>query len=214
METGWTKLLSDNEDLNKTFWVKSRVGTALEALHESLPSFTEKDLVVCHRQNDKGVWKDELWTKRDFQAFELQFAPLVSQIKETHLTLQANVVVGIPRHGRGASPGNQSLALDGRGKALLAKAGTISTSEHKGNLFWLVQKSDSPSEANMALQPVTWEHQVTLNMPFKKRKLSTSWATSELPSIPILVNLKPIKAHTRLMYYEKVSKASKPATKA
>ena len=171
IEAGWHKLLSDNDDLNKNFWVKGRVATALEALHESLPTYTDKDLVVCHRMNEKGIWKDELWTKKDFKANELLFAPLVSQVKETHLTLQSNVVLQFPRHGRGATVANQVLALDGRGKTSLAKAGSLDASEHKGTLFWLVNKTIVPAEGNMVLQPVHWEHHVTLHMPFKKKKL-------------------------------------------
>ena len=202
-EAGWPKLLSDFEDLNKNFWLKSRVGTVLEALSESLPTYSEKDLVVCHRMNDKGIWKDELWTKRDFSAGELMFAPLVSQLKETHLTLQSNVVLSFPRHGRGASPGGQALALDGRGKSILAKTGTIDAAEHTGNLFWLVGKTIHKAESNMTLEPVSWEHHVTLTLPFKKKKVNSDWASQDLPAIPVLVNTKTIKAHSKLMVYEK-----------
>ena len=134
MEPQWHKLLADNGELNRTFWLKSRVGTALEALQESFPSYTEKDFVVCHRMNEKGLWLDEIWTKRAFSAHEILFAPLVSQMKETHLTLSANVVLGMPKHGRGAPGSSMSLALDGRGSFSFAKAGSLDGQDHTGNL--------------------------------------------------------------------------------
>ena len=39
---------------------------------EALPTFSDKDLYVVHRKTEKGLWKDELWTQRDFEALELQ----------------------------------------------------------------------------------------------------------------------------------------------
>ena len=66
-EANWHKLLSDTEDLNKTFWLKSRVAICLEALAATVPSCTDKDLLVCHKRNSKkGVWRDKLWTRRAF----------------------------------------------------------------------------------------------------------------------------------------------------
>ena len=82
-EPNWTRLLSDADSLNKTFWLKSRVGVCLEALQENLPTYSEKDLHVAHRQSDKGVWRTELWTKRAFGPQELVFAPLSSQVEDT-----------------------------------------------------------------------------------------------------------------------------------
>ena len=75
-----------------------------------MPQYTEKDLAVCHRQNAKGAWKCELWTKRDFGPRELCFAPLASQIKETHLTLSANCQVGVPvKREHRAKPAQEQL---------------------------------------------------------------------------------------------------------
>ena len=60
VEPKWSKLLSDQDKLNKTFWLKSKIGICLESLKETLPVYSEKDLVVCHRQNEKGAWKSEV----------------------------------------------------------------------------------------------------------------------------------------------------------
>ena len=202
-ETGWTKLLSDFENINKIFWLKARIGVHLQALSESVPSYTASDLVVCHRQTSSktGVYKDELWTKRAFKPLELVLAPLVSQIKDTHLTNLFNVPIGLPKVGRGAHPESQALALDARGKTQVAKKGVIDDHEHHGNLFWLVQRTSEASLANMSLESVSAEHELTLHMPFKKKKVDVHWSQQEMPTIPILVNKKAIKEHTQLFVY-------------
>ena len=66
-------------------------------------------------------------------------------------------------------------------------------------MFWIVERTSDPSQANMCLEPVTWEHRVTLNMPLKKKKKHiVEWESKDLPSVPLLINKKAIKAHQRL----------------
>ena len=201
VEDQWHKLLAGADDLNKAFWLKSRIGICLESLAELLPQYKPKDLVLCHRQNDKGVWRHELWTARAFEPLELQLAPLSSQLKDTHLMANANAVVGIPKHGPGAHPDGGSLALDGRSRHIIASKGSIDAVEHRGSLFWLITRTSKASEANLTLESVAFEHKVTLHMPTKKRKLTTEWDSKDLPTIPILVNKKALKAHERLVVF-------------
>ena len=77
---------------------------------ESMPTFSDKDLQVVRRKTEKGVWKHELWTQRDFEALELQLAPVSSQLKDSNLMATGHAVVGLPKHGRGSHPDNTSLA--------------------------------------------------------------------------------------------------------
>ena len=202
VEAQWSKCLADSDVLSRTWWLKSRIAVCLEALAEHLPKYSEKDLLVCHRQNDKGAWKCEVWTKRPFRPSELMLAPHTSQLKDTHLTAAANAVVGLPQHGRGKHPDGGSLALDGRGRACLAKAGLIDSNEHTGSLYWLVERSSSPAEANLVLESVCWDHRVDLKLPRKKQKVSSDWQSQDLPAIPLLVNRKVIKEHVRLVVYQ------------
>ena len=94
-------LSGDSEKAQKSFLLRSRVGGCLEALMEPLPASSDKDLQVVHRKTEKGLWKDELWTKRDFEALELQLAPVSSQLKDRNLMAAGHVAVGLPKHGRG-----------------------------------------------------------------------------------------------------------------
>ena len=52
----------------------------------------------------------------------------------------------------------------------------------------------------MTIENTSFEQKVTIVLPDnKKRKLTSEWASSELPQIPVLINPKAIQAHTRLM---------------
>ena len=53
----------------------------------------------------------------------------------------------------------------------------------------------------MVLESVTWQHTITMNMPLKKRKHSVEWESKDLPSVPVLINKKAIKAHQRLVVF-------------
>ena len=187
----------------RLWYLRSRIGVGLEALAEIIPKFTEKDLVVAQRKNDKGVWRSELWSSRDFEANELLLAPLSSQLKETHLMAAAHAVVGVPKHGRGAHPENQSLALYGRARTLVAMKGSIDDEDHHGSLYWLVGRTSRAAECNLILEQVSWEQKITMTLPNSKRRKQTSErSSSELPDIPILVNKKAISKHTKLLVFQ------------
>ncbi len=209
IEKGWGKLLGDNDNLIKTFWLRGRIAVCLQALFETLPTYSDKDLVVCHRQNDKGGWRSELWTARPFAAEELVFVPHASQLKESHLTDQKNAVVGIPKYGPGKHPEDSSLALDGRTRTSLAHAGSYDDNEHTGSLYWLVSRTSAIAKANMSLENVSQEQTVKLSLPLKSKKRSVEWSSSDLPTIPILVNKKKIEAHVRLAMFHDEEKEKK-----
>ena len=62
----------------------------------------------------------------------------------------------------------------------------------------------------MSYENATWEHQIKLSLPApKKRKIhKVDWATSELPSFPLLVNKGPVKKNVLLQVFQ--SKQSSP----
>ena len=86
----------------------------------------------------------------------------------------------------------------------MAKEGVLDEQEHTGSLFWLVTRTSEAPAANLSLEPVAWEHKVALTLPAKKKqKVTSEWDSSELPSIPLLVNKKALKAHQQLFVYQK-----------
>ena len=40
-EANWSELPTKNESLNRSFWLKSRVGVCLEALAQTVPEYTD-----------------------------------------------------------------------------------------------------------------------------------------------------------------------------
>jgi hypothetical protein len=135
-------------------YLRSRIGVTMEALAESLQSYSGKDFIVVHRKINKGLWKDELWTQRDCDAFEAQLGPFSSQLKDTHFMAVAHDVVGIPKHGRGAHLENLSSALDGRGRTSMAQKDGLDSQVHSGCFFWLVDRTSPASQANLVLENV------------------------------------------------------------
>ena len=182
---------------------------------ESLPTFSDKDLQVVHRKTEKGLWKDELWTKRDFEALELQLAPVSSQLKDSNLMAAGHDVVGLPMHGRGSHPDNTSLALDGRGKTSMAQKGSIDPDEHLGPFFWMGGRTYKGQEANMEMNTVPFEssYKVCLPAPKRRRVSNVSWDTDEMPSLPIIVNKKALKKDTKLLVFLPEKKKEEPKTK-
>ena len=201
-EEKWTQL--QHEDLlTKNFYLKGRISTGLQSLKDVLPKYNEHDFAVVHRKNEKGLWKSELWAKRDFEAYEILFAPVSSQVKDTHLMASAHACVTLPKNGRGAHPENGTCALDGRSRNMLAAKGSLDQEEHTGALYWLVSRTPDNTEVNMDMEMATWNQKIEVNLPVpKKRKAQVlEWNSAELPSYPILVNKKAIKKHTKLCVF-------------
>ena len=129
------EFMSDQDKNVRLMYLRSRIGVSLQALCDSLPTYNNNDFVVVARKNEKGLWKSEVWTNRAFQPLEIQFGPFSSQLKDTHLMASAHAVLDLPKNGRGSHPENQVLALDGRGRNLMAPKGLCDTDEHAGSFF-------------------------------------------------------------------------------
>ena len=203
--------MCDNDKIMQLMHIKSHTGVGLQALKEALPVYTDKDFLLVHRKSDKGIWKEEVWTKRDFAPYEIQFGPFSSQIKDSHIMSSANAVLSLPKHGIGAHPDNQSLALDGRGKTQMAAAKVLDASVHEGSFFWTVTRTSNPKAVNLTCEVVQQEATVVLSIPAPKRRRTQTvhWDPANLPGIPIMCNPKYIKKHEPLaVFYEPNKKES------
>ena len=116
-----------------------------------------------------------------------------------------HAVATLPKHGRGSHPSNQSLALDGRNRHLLASAGSLDDEEHRGSLFWVVTRTPDLKQANVEFENLTWEQNIKVGQPTegaKKRKtLQVEWACGELPAFPTIINKKAIPKNTQILVY-------------
>ena len=209
-EEHWTKgHLCKQDKLSLECFLKARILVGLESLADIIGEHTDQDLKIVHRRNEKGAWKDELWTLKAFEPYELRLAPVSSQLKTTHLHSQQHAVVSVPRHGPGAHPEGPSkmLALDGRSRTLVGKEGSVHGHEKSGGLFWLVGRTSDRKLANLEFESIHFK----MNMEFigvpaaKKQKVDNkpSWKSEDLPAIPILTNKVRIEKHTKLLAYQK-----------
>ena len=141
---------------------------SLQALAEVLPSYSDKDFHVVARQNNKGIWCSELWTKRPFEPLEIQLGPWSAQLKDSHLMQSLHALAGIPKHGAGAHPDNLVMALDGSDKNKIAPKGELDSSEHQGSLFWIVGRTSKAVDCNLVLEDISVETQVKVSLPAPK----------------------------------------------
>ena len=211
VEKQWPKLLDHDSTLQRSSYLKARTLVGLQTLAESLPEFGTSDLMVCHRTRAKGQPLSEVWTLRDFAARELLFAPITTELKEGLWTKTHSVMLAVPQQGAGKHPDGKNIGLDGRGRSLMSSEETIDEQEHSGNLFWVIRRSSEKPESNMSLEQASWSLDVSIKLPggAKKRKAEASWPSDDLPSLPLMVNLKPIKKHTELVLHQTIEKPSK-----
>ena len=126
-----------------------------------------------------------------------------------------HAVVTLPKHGRGSHPENGALAIDGRGKNMLAPSGLVGSSLQTGALFWAITRTTKASEANMILENVSFESTVKVHLPApKKRRVeSNTWGPTENPQVPILVSKGALKKHIQLFVFQ-AEKKKEPEKKA
>ena len=181
-------------------YLKGRISMVLQQLADAAPLYSEKDLIVAHRFDSKGFPSEEVWTARDFGPLELLFAPHSSQLKDTHITHSHNAVVGFPKLVRGAHPDKKvlALAIDGRSRNKMSHKESL-----KGCLYWLIERTSSPKQANLVLEAVKMKMTLSLTLPTSKKEMKDEWGQTEMPSVPVILNKGPIKARTRLQVLDK-----------
>ena len=165
--------------------------------------------MICHRQNSKGAWKCEVWANRDFQAGELIIGAISTDLKDRMWTYGAAALIGVPQQGPSSHPEGKNLALDGRGRQVLAASKTIDDVEHRGGLFWAIQRTgDKNDPYNMCLETISWDASVNIKLPGgKRRKVDVD--NKDLPQLPIMTNPKKISARTPILLYQDLQSLQK-----
>ena len=194
-------------DETKRWFCNSRVAVGLENLYMSgyIPSdYSKKDLHVVTR-NKNGVKTTEVWTAKDFEAEKLIFAPMTNCTRVSHMQSFNHAIVDLPKRGRGNYPGEiTDVGLDGRHRSIMCGKGSLqSASDVKGCLFWTIGRTSKIADANMSFETIHWNMNIDFVMPRKKAKTTTSWVSTELPGIPILINKKAIPKGIRLVAFQR-----------
>lgn len=198
-EPKWNKLLDHDSVLEQLWFLKGKAAILASAIVRSLPEFGPNDLMVIHRQiSGKTSWRSEVWTMRAFDAKELVIPVVSTELKDRFWTRGLHHFLGLPNNGPGRHPEGKQLAFDGRGKSVLASEGLLDDQEHRGLLCWAIER-DSGDEWNLEPDQISGEISVALKMVSgKKKKITTSWPSDELPVLLVLVNPEAIPQHTRL----------------
>ena len=99
-------------------------------------------------------------------------------------------------------PEGKNLALDGRNRQVLAAFKTIDEVEHRGGIFWAIQRTgDKNDEHNMILDTISWDASVNLKLPGGKRR-KVNMESKDLPLLPVMKSPKKIKARTPIVLYQ------------
>ena len=107
MRTGqpWSRTMGP---MARLYYVKGLAAVAMGLVHQRMPTYSERDLVVINRLNNHGAKTTEVWTNRTFAPGQLMFSPIVGDIKTRMFT--HNVCVHV-KLGSEAVPDNELLAL-------------------------------------------------------------------------------------------------------
>ena len=188
----WPQNQMCTDEFAPTHCMKTNVTWALECLVKSLPKYTVSDFAIVKKG---GVI--EIWTMKDFKAGAIKFAPQSFEIKPRHWTAGRSAIVKNTEHGSDRRP----MVLDGR-----VRAAPGDDSKSKFALFWVVQRASASEKAEMKL--------VNMELVYTKLTVDASFqigdetvevkkdGADKSPCIPILVNPKAIKKHTRLLAKE------------
>ena len=85
----------------------------------------------------------------------------------------------------------------------MAPKGLCDTDAHAGSFFWMAARTSKASVANMSLENATFEQTLKVTLPAAKKRKTTNltWESTEMPSVPILVNKSKIKKDMQLLTF-------------
>jgi hypothetical protein len=188
--SSWSKNLMcrDNEYNGET--IKSRVKIVMDNLWECTDDIGHEDILLVKRG---AVF--EVWTLREFKANSLVLVPETTEIKPRFYTNNRSAIA--KNTVDPMSLDKRPFVLDGR-----VRANPSSDSKSKFGLFWVVQRSTEPNdkEVNMDLVYTTCSLKATLHIG--EKIITQDWNQDDLPSLPVLMNVKKIPKHTRLVAKE------------
>ena len=100
----------------------------------------------------------------------------------------------------GAHPDKKvlALAIDSRSRNKMSHRESL-----KGCLYWLIERTSSPKQANLVLEAVKMKMTLSLTLPTCKKETKDEWGQTDMPSVPVIFNKEPIKARTRLQVLDK-----------
>ena len=86
----------------------------------------------------------------------------------------------------------------------MAPQGELDSEEHKGSLLWVVGRTSNAVDANVVMENISFETQIKMPLPAPQRRKTetSSWDSSMMPSVPILVNKTNINNNIQLLVFQ------------
>ena len=158
---------------------------------ETVPTSTAKDLLVLKR----GATV-EVWTLRDFKKHEICFAPVTTNVRDSYWTVGRSVLL---EGSTSLHPSKKHLVLDGRARSGMPTPVEADSGAATFSLFWSVERTDNPTDANLELKYPTLEVTAAVLLPGAKKAAAVDAGPAQTLVPPVLINTKPITKHVRLL---------------
>ena len=164
----------------------------MENLTQSISKWDEGDLMIVRRTKAETI-SYELWTLQKIKAKKLILVPDSTQILSRHYTAQRSVIIKNTVDYTSTEAGRR-LMMDGR-----VRANPTSESKHSFCLYWMVQTTDDKSLASVERAYVNTTCEVKMSIGDQNVNVSQSQGAADMPSVPVLINPRPIPAHVQIL---------------
>ena len=171
---------------------KHAVGFVMESLTQSISKWDEGDLMIVRRTKAETI-SYELWTLQEIKAKKLILVPDSTQMLSRHYTAQRSVIIKNTVDYTSTEAGRR-LMMDGR-----VRANPTSESKHSFCLYWMVQITDDKNLVNMERTYVNTTCEVNMSIGDQNVIMRKSWGANDMPSVPVLINPRPIPAHVQIL---------------
>jgi hypothetical protein len=151
----WSPMLATNSVEHQLKKLHSALGFNLSSVVSSMPTFSERDLVIARVGNSH-----EVFAARDFPAYTLMLAPDCTEFKDKYWTQNRSVLV---KAAAALHPEKKHVVLDGRLRSVPTDARPMS-------LFFVVARSQDEAICNLHTDYVCTEIAVKIQFPMAPKK--------------------------------------------
>ena len=164
---------------------KSWATASMHLLSTAVPQYDHnKDILVVKR--GAAV---EVWTRREFKKHEIVFAPVSPIVKDHYWTKGRSVLL---QGGSALHPSHKHFVME--------RSPTVAEGEeYTFSLFWNVERTSDPSEANLHLEYPKMEVEASVVLPNGRKAVEADATHAAALVPPVLTNKTPVAKYTRLV---------------
>ena len=164
---------------------KSWAVSSMHLLSTAVPQYDHNnDILVVKR--GAAV---EVWTRREFKKHELVFAPVSALVKDHYWTRGRSVLL---QGGTALHPSHKHFVME--------RSPTVAEGEeYTFSLFWNVERTNDPSEANLHLEYPKMEVNASVVLPNGRKAVDADATHAAALVPPVLTNKTPVAKYTRLV---------------